>query len=62
MGKNMRFWVGYNGEYLASFKTVRGCLGFIRRKNLVNDYRNYLCIVDSDGNGYNLVTGEKLKY
>ena len=58
----MTYFVDYNGQYIASFKSMKRCLNFINRKNLKNDYRNSLYIVDQEGECYNTVTGEKLKY
>ncbi len=58
----MTYFVDYNGQYIASFKSMKRCLNFINRKNLKNDYRNSLYIVDQEGECYNTVTGEKLEY
>ena len=56
------FWVYYNGEYIAEYKTLKGCLDFISRKKLEDDLDNDLGIVDSDGNDYHPYTGRMYKY
>ena len=60
--KAKTFWVGYNGKYIAKYKSVRACLNFIDRKNLHNDSFNLLCIVDNLGNEYSLKNGELIAY
>lgn len=60
MKKPTRFWVEYYGKYVADYKSVRACLNFIDRKGLQNDYDNTLQIVDSNGDVYNWINGNKL--
>lgn len=52
------FFVEYNGKYLASYKTLKGCLSFIDAKKLRNDFDNDLLIVDNEGNIYNPINGQ----
>lgn len=56
------YWVYLNGEYIAEYRTLRGCLDFISRKKLEDDLDNDLGIVDSDGNDYHPYTGRMYKY
>lgn len=56
----MRYWVDYNGKFVAEYKTLRGCLNYIKREGLQNDFDNTLNIVDVKGNMYNTITGIKL--
>ena len=60
MNKPTRFWVWYNGNYMAGYKSVRACLNFINKKKLQDDYDNTLCIVDNNGDMYNTINGNKL--
>jgi len=60
MEKPTRFWVDYNGKYVADYKSVKACLNFISRKGLQDDYDNSLSIVDNNGDMYNWINGNKL--
>ena len=60
MKKPTRFWVYYNGNYMAEYKSVRACLNFINRKKLQDDYHNTLRIVDNNGDMYNTNSGTKI--
>lgn len=60
MKKPARFWVEYNGKYVADYKSVRACLNFIDRKGLQEDLNNTLRIVDNNGDMYNTISGNKL--
>jgi hypothetical protein len=62
MSKPTRFWVWYNGKYMAGYKSVRACLNFIKRKKLQDDYDNTLRIVDNNGDMYNVTNGNKLTF
>jgi len=62
MKKPTRFWIWYNGKYMAGYKSVRACLNFINRKNLQDDYNNALQIVDNNGDCYNVINGNKIDY
>lgn len=55
----MWYFVEYNCNYLAMYKSVRACLNFIDRKGLQDDLDNCLTIVDSEGNEYNPITGRR---
>ena len=59
MEKPTRFWVEYNGKYVADYKSVRACLNFINRKKLQDDFNNTLRIVDNNGDEYNVINGNK---
>lgn len=54
------YYVDYNGKYIAEYKTLRGALNFIQRKDLRNDADNSLYLVDNNGNMYNPNNGIKL--
>ena len=56
------YWVYLNGEYIAEYKTLKGCLDFISRKKLEDDLDNDLGIVDNEGNDYHPYTGRMYKY
>ena len=60
MEKPTRFWVEYNGKYVADYKSVKACLNLIRRKGLKDDFDNTLRIVDNNGDMYNVINGNKL--
>lgn len=60
--KPTRFWVEYNGKYVADYKSVLACLKFINRKGLQDDFDNTLRIVDNNGDMYNTISGNKLDY
>lgn len=49
----MWYWVSYNGNYIASFKSLKRCVSFIDRKKIYDDNLNKLYIVDQEGNLYN---------
>lgn len=52
------YWVYLNGEYIADYRTLRGCLDFIERRKLEYNYDNDLGIIDNEGNEYHPYTGE----
>lgn len=54
------YYVEYNCKYIAIYKSVRACINFIDRKGLRDDADNMLNIVDSEGNMYNPINGNKL--
>jgi len=54
------YFVEYNGKYVASYNTIRGAIGYVNRKNLRDDADNTLRIVDSNGDMYNTISGNKL--
>lgn len=56
----MFYFVDYNGEYIASYKTLHGCLNFIGRRGYQDDADNTLRIVDQYGNLYNPITGSEM--
>lgn len=45
----MKYFVEYNAKYIAEYKTLKGCINFIQRKNLKDDEDNTLNIVDENG-------------
>lgn len=55
-----RYFVDYNGKYIAEYKSIKACLNFIVRKGLKDDDDNMLLIWDDDRNMYNSKTGEQL--
>lgn len=58
--KRKTYWVYLNGEYIADYKTLRGCLDFIERKKLEANYDNDLGIIDNEGNEYHPYTGKMM--
>lgn len=44
----MKYFVEYNAKYIAEYKTLKGCINFIQRKNLKDDEDNTLNIVDEN--------------
>jgi hypothetical protein len=52
------YWVYLNGEYIADYKTLRGCLNYIERRKLEYNYDNDLGIIDNEGNEYHPYTGK----
>lgn len=57
----MWYFVEYNAKYIAMYKRLCNALKFIERKGLKNDRLNSLYLVDSNGDLYNTVTGNKCK-
>ena len=53
----MKYFVEYNGKYIAEYKTIKGCLNFINKKQLKDDENTLLCIIDNNGVMYSPVTG-----
>ena len=60
MKKTYLFYVEYNGNFVANYKSVKACLNFIERKKLQDDFDNTLRIVDNNGNMYNTINGNKI--
>lgn len=58
----MQYYVEYNSKFIAIYKTIMGCLNFIERKGLENDYNNSLRIFDQTGEEYNPINGKQIKY
>ena len=58
----MKYYVEYNAKFIGIYKTLRGALGFIKRKGLFDDEDNLLCLMDSNGELYDPMTGEKLTH
>ena len=53
----MKYFVEYNAQYMAMYKSVKACLNLINRKGWKNDENNMLRIVDENGDEYDTVTG-----
>lgn len=53
----MKFFVEYNAQYMAMYKSVKACLNLINRKGWKNDEDNMLRIVDENGDEYDTITG-----
>lgn len=49
----MKFFVEYNGKYVAEYKSVKSCLNYIEKKNLKDDENNLLVIICDNGDMYN---------
>lgn len=45
----MKYFVEYNGKYIAEYKTLKGCINYIEKRNLKDDENNSLNIVDGNG-------------
>ena len=56
------YFVEYNCKFIAIYKTINGALKFIQRKGYKNDCDNLLRLWDNQGNEYNTINGNKLKY
>ena len=50
--EGVRFFVSYNGKFVAERATIEAAVNVIIRKGLKDDYDNDLYIVDSEGNQY----------
>lgn len=57
----MKYFVQYNAQYMAMYKSVKSCLNFINRKGWKNDEGNMLCIIDETGQEYDTITGIKVE-
>ena len=53
----MKYFVKYNGQYMAMYKSVKTCLNLVNRKGWKNDEDNMLNIIDENGDEYDTVTG-----
>lgn len=53
----MKYFVEYNGKYIAQYNTLKGANNFINKKGLKNDDDNLLLIIDDEGGMYK-PTGE----
>lgn len=53
----MKFFVEYNGKYMAIYKSIKPCLKFINLKGWKDDENNILRIVDEEYNEYSTITG-----
>ena len=53
----MKYFVKYNGQYMAMYKSVKACLNLVNRKGWKNDEDNMLNIIDENGDEYDTVTG-----
>lgn len=58
--KRKTYWVYLNGEYIADYRTLRGCLNYIERRKLEYNYDNDLGIIDNEGNEYHPYTGKMM--
>lgn len=56
------FFVQYNGEFVADYKSVTACLKYISRKGYINDLDNVVRIFDQYGNEYHPINGKQIKY
>lgn len=59
--KQTTYFIQYNAQTMASYKSIRACLNHIERKGWKDDADNMLFIVDAEGNPYNPVTGKEEK-
>lgn len=55
------YFVEYNCKLMGSYKHLCNALKLIKRKGWQNDYDNSLWLVDSNGDSYNPINGNKLK-
>lgn len=53
----MKYFVEYNAQYMAMYKSVKACLNLINRKGWKNNEDNMLRIVDENGDEYDTITG-----
>lgn len=61
MNKPKRFFVEYNCKVVGVYKSLTCALNLIRRKGWCDDLDNSLWLVDSNGDSYNPINGNKLK-
>jgi len=54
---DMTYYVDYNSKFIASYRSIKACLSFIKRKGLKDNYENSLKIIDLNGDIYHPVTG-----
>ena len=57
----MKYYVEYNCQYMAIYKSVKACLNLINRKGWKNDENNMLRIVDENGDEYDTIKGIKFE-
>lgn len=57
----MKYFITYNGRFIASRTTIKSALSFIEKKGLKDDRDNSLVIVDSEWNQYNPITGKEFE-
>lgn len=48
----MKYFVEYNGKYIAEYKTLKGANNYIERRGLKNDDDNLLLIICDNGDMY----------
>lgn len=53
----MKYFVMYNAQCMAMYKSVKACLNLINRKGWKNDEYNMLSIIDENGDEYDTNTG-----
>lgn len=58
--KPKRYFVQYNCKLMGSYKYISGALKLIMRKGWQSDFNNSLWLVDSNGDSYNPINGNKL--
>ena len=52
-----KFFIWYNGKYIADFCYLSGAIKYIKRKDLKSDLDNSLSLVDWKGNSYHPFNG-----
>lgn len=57
----MKYFVEYNAKYIAEYKTIKGCINLINKKQLKDDENNCLCIIDENGVVYSPITGDVIE-
>lgn len=55
---NTRFFVEHNAQYMGIFKSLKCALNFIKRKGYTNDEDNLTYLLDSNGEFYDIHTGQ----
>lgn len=58
----MRYFVEHNGKFVADYKTLKGCINYIDRKQYVDSWFESTRIFDQQGNEYNIITGARKRY
>lgn len=56
----MKYFIDYNGKFIAIRKILKGCLKFIKSREIINDEDNILRIFDENGGEYNPINGNPI--
>lgn len=57
----MTYYIDYNGKFIAKRQTLKGCLSFIKSREITDDEDNTLRVFDENGAQYNPFNGKPIK-